>query len=153
MARFRFRLEPVLDHRERIESEKQRVFATKLRDLVEAEAERDRTIVQRDEQREILRRDHRSLDVETLRATYVHLAYLDRAILSHQERVDACRAEADRAHAALIGAAKDRKVLETLKVHRREAHDAQAALVEQRELDDANARAYGRAKLQQGMSA
>ena len=152
MARFHFRLEPVLGHRERIESEKQRVFAEKLRDVVQAEADRDAAAGRRDAMRETLRRDHKSLDVDTLRATYAHLDYLDRLIVALEERLAACRAEADRAHAALIAAAKDRKVLETLKAQRRDAYDAQAALAEQRELDDANARAFGRTKLQQGIT-
>lgn len=150
--RFRFRLDPVLGLRERVEAERQREFAEKQRAVVEAEAVRLAFVQQRDGYQQALVRDHKSFDSDLLRSTYAHLAYLDRAIEDQAERVAACVAEADRAHARMVAAMKDRKVLATLKDRRRESYDATAALVEQRELDDANARSYGHANLQQGMS-
>ncbi len=92
-----------------------------------------------------------ALDADTLRATYAHLGYLDRAILAAQQRVDACAAETARSQARLIVAARDRKVLETLKDRRREAHLLETALAEQRELDDQNARLFGRAHPSEGL--
>lgn len=150
MARFRFQLDPVLGHRERIESERQRECAAAQRAVAEAEAMRDGLAADRDAYRETLRRDHRSFDAELLRATYAHLAYLDRAIEDAEAQVAACRAEAQRRLAVLIAAAKDKKVLETLKIRRREAFDAESASAEQRTLDDMNARSFGRAQLQRG---
>lgn len=150
--RFRFRLDPVLRLRERVESERQREFAEKQRAVVEAEAVRLELDRQREWHRISLARDHKTFDSVLLRATYAHLAYLDRAIEDQAVRVAACIAEADRAHIKVLAAMKDRKVLATLKDHRREIYDAQSAVIEQRDLDDANARSYGRAHLQQGMS-
>ncbi|GAC1404094.1 MAG: hypothetical protein NVSMB64_06800 [Candidatus Velthaea sp.] len=148
--KFKFRLDPVLDLRERVENEKQRVFALKQRDLMEAEAVRDAFDASRDAQRSLLRNGHKLLDVDTLRATYAHLEYLDRAIEAQDERIAACAAEVQRALAALTDASKDRKVLETLKVRRREAFDATVAQADQRESDDQNARQYGRIQLKRG---
>jgi flagellar export protein FliJ len=51
----------------------------------------------------------------------------------------------------LIEAARDRKVLETLKDRRREAYQLEAAQAEQRELDDQNARLFERANPFEGL--
>jgi flagellar FliJ protein len=150
--KFAFRLDPVLGHRERIEKERAGDHARALRDLVAAEQLRDELGGRRTAARDLLTREHAQLDVDTLRATYVHLDYLDRAIVAAQQRVDACAAETERARLRLVDAAKDRKVLETLKQRRREAFDLEAALADQRELDDLNARLYDRASPLEGIS-
>jgi len=150
MPRFVFRLKPVLEHRERIEKDRQRIFSEKQRALVEARAECARLAAERDDQRETLRRDHKTLDVDALRATYAHLAYLDRSIEEQDVRIQACVAEADAARTRLVAASRDREVLDTLKIRRREAFDAEASRVEQRALDDQNARQFGRAALERG---
>lgn len=141
---FRFRLDPVLAQRARIEAEKAAVHARALAHQLAAEQMRDRLLSNRDELRERLVHEHAAFDAETLRATYTHLDYLDRAIVAAGQRVDACAAETERARARLVDAAKDRKVLDTLKERRREAFDLESALVEQRELDDQNARIFER---------
>ena len=145
MKGFRFRLDPVLAHRERVERERAGEHARRLADQLAAEADRDDLIARRDRARRSLLEDHGSLDGDRLRFTYAHLEYLDRAIISAQQRVDACAVETGHAHAALVAAAKDRKVLETLKERRKEAFQYETALAEQRELDDLNARLFDRA--------
>jgi flagellar export protein FliJ len=149
-ARFRFRLQTVLDHRVRIVDERQRELAQKQRDLTEAQAVAAGLCADRESQRDALVRDHVRFDVETLRATYAHLAYLDRAIADHTVRVAACAAEVEQAQMRLVEANTDCKVLETLKTRRHEAFVAHAAQVDQRDADDLNARRYGRAHLTQG---
>jgi len=142
--RFRFPLEPVLDHRERIEDKRKRELASAQRATMEAEALRLRLVSNRDLLRERLRTEHTALGVETLRSSYAHLAYLDRAIEAAVGRVVAARSNEDRARGMLVIATKDKKVLETLKTRRREAFDAEVALAGQRELDDLNNRAFSR---------
>jgi flagellar FliJ protein len=144
MSRFRFKLQPVLDVRERIQDERQRELALKLRDLTQAEAVIAGLQHDRETQRDALTRDHRSFNVDELRAAYAHLAYLDRSIEDQAVRVAACSDEVARAQAKLVSANTDRKVLETLRTRRHDAFCADAALVEQREVDDQNARRYGR---------
>jgi flagellar FliJ protein len=145
-TRFRFRLDPVLAHRERLVEECRRAFALKERDLADAEAEAQRLQIEREAQRAALTADHARFDVDRLRATYAHLAFLDRAIDEHAERVAACRAEAVRAQQQLVVAERDRKVLETLKERRYETFAADAAQADQLEVDDQNARRYARAQ-------
>jgi flagellar FliJ protein len=147
MARFRFRLQPVLDVRNRIQDERQRELALKARDLSDAEAALHALQHDRETQRQELAVNHRSFGVDALRATYAHLAFLDRAIEDQTVRVAACADEVARAQGALIAANTDRKVIETLRTRRYEAFTADAALVDQREVDDQNARRYGRSQI------
>jgi flagellar FliJ protein len=144
MARFRFRLQSVLDVRARVQDERQRELALSQRDLSDAAAALADLNDAREEQRGALTREHHRFDVEALRATYAHLAYLDRAIEDQAVRVAACRDEADRAQARLIAANTEKKVLETLRTRRYEAFNAQATVAEQQESDEQNARRFGR---------
>jgi flagellar export protein FliJ len=149
--RFRFRLDPVLGHRERVERERAGEHAQALADQLAAQRMYDEIVEKRDELRVRLVSEHARFDAETLRATYTHLDYLDRAIVAALQRVDACVAETERARQRLVAAAKDRKVLETLKERRQEAFQLDAALADQRELDDQNARLFGRANPFEGL--
>ena len=150
--RFKFRLEPVLGHRERVERERAADHGRALADQATAQRMLDDILEQRDELRARVVREHARFDSDTLRATYTHLDYLDRAIVAAQQRADACAAETERARRVLVEAARDRKVLETLKERRREAFARDAALAEQRELDDMNARLFDRAPTFEGTS-
>ena len=149
--RFRFRLDPVLEHRERVEQERAGEHAQAHADLLAAERARDEMIARRDAMRDAVVREHAEMDGQRLRATYAHLDYLDRAIAASQQRVDACADEAERARVRLVAAAKDRKVLETLKEQRHETFQLDAALAEQRDLDDQNARLFDRANPLEGI--
>jgi flagellar FliJ protein len=144
MKRFRFALQPVLDQRQRIEDEKQMIVAAKRRSLDEAEAELQRLNEEFRENADVLRSRHSELDTEELRLTYAHLQFLDRCIVSQIKVVAERRVALDRARAELLEASKERKAVEKLKERRREAHDTEAARLEQNEIDDGNARRYGR---------
>jgi len=150
--KFAFRLDPVLGHRERLERERAGEHARALADQLSAQRMLDDIVEKRDMLRGRLVQEHAHFDAETLRATYTHLDYLDRAIIASRQRVDACAAETERARARLVDAAKDRKVLETLKERRREAFQLDVALADQRELDDQNARLFDRAHPFEGLS-
>jgi flagellar export protein FliJ len=108
--------------------------------------------LKRDVLRDRLVREHAEFGAETLRSTYSHLDYLDRAIVAAVQRLEACIDETERARLRLVDAARDRKVLETLKERRRETFQLDAALADQRELDDQNARLFDRAQAYEGFS-
>jgi flagellar export protein FliJ len=145
VSAFRFRLDPVLDHRARTERERAAEHARKVADLRDAERMRDDLVCRRDTLRRDISERHNELGLDRLRATYAHLDYLDRALRAADERVVACAAETARSQARLVEAARERQVLETLKDRRREAFELEAALVQQREVDDLNARLFERA--------
>ena len=145
MARFSFNLDPVLDHRHRLEQEQQVVLATALMKVRDAERYRDALISRREEMRVDLSRRHGQMDLTELRATYTHCEFLDREITHQHEVVAAVRGAADVEREKLVALTKDKKVLETLKTRRREAFEAEAAAAEQNQLDDINARIFDRA--------
>ncbi len=144
MKRFAFTLQPVLDQRKRIEEEKQQITAARQRDLDAAESELRRLNAEFKHCSDLLREQHRALDAESLRRHYAHIQFLDRCIVAQIQVVAERRVALDRARAELLAASKERKAVDTLKERRYEAHVAEERRIEQNELDDGNARRYGR---------
>lgn len=144
MAKFAFRLDPVLDHRQRLEDEQQRAFAVALSVQRKAEAVRDDYIGRRAAMREKLQKEHGTMDSIDLRASYAHCDYLDRSIVAQQLVIDAARVEVDKERAKLVLKVQDKKVLEVLKGRRRETFELEAATLEQAEADEINSRHYQR---------
>jgi flagellar export protein FliJ len=144
MARFIFTLQPVLEHRERLEQQRQLALAAALKKQHDAEAVYADLTGRRDAVRRRLRLEHAGMMVDELRAAYAHCDYLDRAIAAQDKVVAQARIFAGHERAKLIAASKDKQVLDTLKTRRRETFESEAATVEQRQLDDLNARAYER---------
>ena len=143
--RFKFSLQPVLEQRKRVEEEKQQVVALRQRELDRSEAELKRLNDDFRSSSDSLRSNHRALDGESLRLHYAHLQFLDRAITAQIRIVAERRVVLDRARTDLIEATKERKVVEKLKERRHEAFVAEELRIEQNELDDGNARRFGRA--------
>ncbi len=148
MAKFKFALEPVLDHRERIEDEKQQLLAERLRELKAAEDELARLNGEFKRYSITLREDHARLSSEELRWHYAHLEYLDRCMTMQHGVIFQRRAAVDRARADLAAASIDKKVIEKLKDRRFEEHQALEAAQEQKDLDDSNNRRFTRTNVQ-----
>lgn len=148
MGKFKFTLEPVLDHRERIEDEKQQILAERARELKAAEDELARLNGEFKRYSTALREDHAKLTSEELRWHYAHLEYLDRCMTMQHGIIFQRRAAVERARADLVTASKDRKVIEKLKDRRLEEHQAFEAAQEQKELDDTNNRRFARTDVQ-----
>ncbi|HKU66634.1 MAG TPA: flagellar export protein FliJ [Candidatus Baltobacteraceae bacterium] len=144
MAKFKFALEPVLDHRERIEDEKQQVLSERRRELQAAEDELARLNGEFKRYSSALREDHATLSTEELRWHYAHLEYLDRCMTMQHGIIYQRRAAVGRARADLVDASKDRKVIEKLKDRRLEEYRALQAAQEQKDLDDTNNRRHDR---------
>jgi flagellar export protein FliJ len=142
MPKFTFRLDPVLDHRQRLEDEQQHALAAVLLELHQAEVQRDDYIKRRAEMRDRLIAHHADMDSVDLRATYAHCDYLDRSIVSQQAIVDYVRAKADKERAKLVLKVQDKKVLEVLKERRRETFESEVTAREQAESDEINSRHY-----------
>ena len=144
MARFQFRLAPVLRYRERIEEEKKQLLAAAQRTLAEAEARRQALRRRREAlARELVSR-HRKLDAETLRLTYAHLDFLAREINAADWDVSNCTKAVDVARDVLVRATKDRKILDRLRDRKKTAFEREEARIENHQLDDANSRYYAR---------
>ena len=145
MKRFSFPLQPVLDHRKRIEDEKQLVVAQRKRALDEGERELTRLNDEFRLHAAMLRDKHKKLETRELQSIYAHLQFLDRCIVAQIRIVAERRVALDRARAELLEASKEKKVVEKLKERRRETFVLEEQRVEQKELDDNNARRFGRA--------
>jgi flagellar protein FliJ len=144
MKKFAFALQPVLEHRKRIEDEKQVVVAARKRAVDEAEAELSRLNDEFRTYAGTLRTEHAKLSTAELQSIYAHLQFVDRCTVAQMKVVADRRAALDRARAELLEASKQKKVVEKLKTRRKESYDQEAARLEQKELDDSNARRYGR---------
>jgi len=147
VKRFAFALQPVLEHRKRKEDEKQLVVAVRKRALDEAERELARLNEEFRSNTAMLRRRHKELDVREMQSFYAHLQFLDRCIVAQIRIVAERRVALDRARADLLAASREKKVVEKLKERRREAFVLEEQRIEQKELDDGNARRYGRIQL------
>jgi len=144
MKKFSFALRPLLEHRERIEEEKQLVLADRQRELTAAQNELARLNGQFKQYAERLRSGHNALSTEELRAHYAHLEFLDRAMTMQHAVILQCRFALDRAREALLEASRDRKVIEKVKERRLQEYRALEAAAEQKALDDSNNRRYAR---------
>lgn len=144
MKRFRFTLQPVLDQRKRVEDEKQLVVAARARALDEAERELERLNVEFTRHSAMLRDGHGSFETSELQSIYAHLQFLDRCIVAQIQIVAERRVALERARNDLLAASREKKVVEKLKARRREAFVQEEQRVEQSELDESNARRYGR---------
>jgi flagellar FliJ protein len=145
MPRFVFRLAPVLHQRERVEEQKKLLLAREQRVLADAQARREMLRGRREALAQELIVEHRKLDYEGLRLAYAHLDFLAREITAADWHVAACQQAVERAREVLVRATKDRKILDRLQERQREAFRTEQLRVEQRELDDDNARRYHRA--------
>ncbi len=148
--KFAFSLQPVLEHRKRIEDEKQQAVAIRRRAHEEAQHELARLDDEFRTCAALLRESHRQLTIEDLRLHYAHLQFLDRSIEAQSRLVAERRAALDRARNDLIEASKNRKVVDKLKDRRRSAFVAEEMRIEQIELDDNNARRHGHASRHSG---
>ena len=143
MPRFRFRLQTVLDHREGIEREKRRLLAVAQRALDEAEQRLAEMRADYERTGEELRVKHSELDTMELYNYYAHMDYVLRGIREVELQVQALALDAERAKVALLYARRNKKILETLKERRRAAFDSEQAAIEQKMIDDLNARRHG----------
>jgi flagellar protein FliJ len=147
MKRFKFALQPVLEQRKRVEDEKQLVVAARARALEEAERELARLNGEFSRHSAMLRDGHGSFETSELQSIYAHLQFLDRCIVAQIHVVAERRVALDRARNDLLAASREKKVVEKLKERRKEAFVIEEQRVEQSELDDGNARRYGRVQL------
>ena len=97
MKKFAFALQPVLDHRKRIEDEKQLVVAQRKRALDEAERELERLNEEFRRHAAMLRDNHKKLETRELQCIYAHLQFLDRCIVAQIRIVAERRVALDRA--------------------------------------------------------
>jgi flagellar FliJ protein len=135
-----FRLASVLEYRKQIEEAAQQQVALIGRRLALEEAtllglEQDLICTS-----ELLRSSHRSLSSDELRMHYLRVDFLSRSIHEHQVTIMNVKIELEAARAELVQAAKNRRMLETLKERYEAEYAAETIREEHSTLDDANNR-------------
>jgi flagellar FliJ protein len=144
MPRFRFRLQTVLDHRDRIERDKKRLLAVAQRALNEAEERLAAMRADYERTGEELRVKHAELDAMELYNYYAHMDFVLRAIRDVETQVAALALEVEHAKGVLLAARRDKQILEKLKERRRATFENEQAAAELKAIDDLNSRREGR---------
>jgi flagellar export protein FliJ len=140
LAKFQFRLQPLLDCRQRVEEEKQRQAAAVSQILAECEGELARLAAIRETCVEKIVESAYARSGWELGLRDAHLRSVDAALRARSRNCGDFRTEQRRAHDDLVAARRERRVIEALKERRYRAFTAQRELCDERELDEANAR-------------
>lgn len=143
MAQFKFPLSSVLKHRERIEQEKQRDLAAIESQMREQQAALDRLNRTVQENVENLKKNRLigPLDLTYLTAHRRYMLGAQRQATTIAQRMSLIQRQIDDARAALVEAAKQRKILEKLQERQKLRWSEDQARREVAELDDATMRA------------
>lgn len=145
--RSHLRLQPLLDHRKRVEEEKQRLFAAR-------RSARDRSLRELEFLTAALHsRAHGLGELAPVLPAFelhlfdAHLRYLEGAIEAQGHHAAALQTALGRAREELIAASRARRVIEKLEERRRRALDEDRERREELELEDGNARQQARLRL------
>jgi flagellar FliJ protein len=147
VARFRFRLQPVLEHRRRLEElaqiELAQAQAVQQREEAALQSlhERARLAVDRLEQQRLAG----PLDIEVLLLGMRYLDVLKGQADRQQQVVERLREQAEAKRQALIGSMQQRKVLEQLRERQRNAFLLEQRRQEARQVDELVVMRHGRA--------
>ena len=137
MKAFRFRLQAVLEHRERAEHEKRAALAQAQARVLDAERAVAETLAAHAEARQEARGTGcGSLDVTRARLQREYLATLRRRLDDARSRLRMLEREFGLRREEAIKARGERKVLTALKTRQHARHARRAGRVEQAELDD-----------------
>lgn len=143
-GKFEFRLQPLLDRRQRLEEEKQRRFAACRRAADECAGELERLGHAWQQGLRQLVESARLGPAADLRLRDGHLGALEAALVDERLRRSDLEAACERAREELIFANRSRRVIQKLKERRARAFEAEETRREELELDEANARRHER---------
>jgi flagellar FliJ protein len=137
MARFSFRLQPLLKVKEQIEEQKEIEYGQALRKLEEEKQKLKMLHMKREENirdfRESLHTGIRPPDIRRYNDT---LEMLKRRIIDQEKRIEAAEAFVEKKRLELVEAMKERKMLDTVKEKRFEEYILDEKLAEQKQVDE-----------------
>ncbi len=137
MKRFRFRLEALLKQREQIEKDRQKELADAMRQVQEQKSRLDTLYGKSQETLERKREQQAgTMRVSDLQIYSRYLYRLKRDSLGAEELLRALRKTEARRRDALLEAAKNRKIYETLRDHQRETFYREAEQAAAKENDE-----------------
>jgi flagellar protein FliJ len=153
MAKFKFRLEPVVSLKKKVEDERKMDLAVAKRDLEAKESylvklHQDKAWC---ESRRDVSGPAGSLDIPGMLLYYAYMEKLTDEIADHTSRVERSRENVDEKRGLLVKSSSEKKALEKLRAKMKQRHMVEAKRAEQAVLDDTASKFHGRkspAKLQ-----
>ena len=143
--RFRFNLEAVLRHRERLEEDRRREFAEVNRLVEEERLRREEMQRERGElQDEIVKSFEEQAPFQSVVMSYHMVGRLEQAATESLKRQNILNAELEKRRQALVTARQETHMLETLKERRQEEFQREQDRLEQALLDELSIQARGR---------
>lgn len=140
MKKFAFELEPLLAQRKHLEDAKRQTLAQQQHAHTEAKRELDRLKSEFQAHARELRDLRPGFDVVELRLRYAHLQFLDQSIGIQAGLLSDLEDGLNRACRDLLAVGTKRKVVDTLKQRRRAGFVARRARLDEKEIDEVNAR-------------
>ena len=146
MRKFKFRLEPVVSLKRKVEDQRKMDLAVAKRDLDAKESHlvklhRDKASCE--SQCDASERPG-NLDVPGMLLYYAYMEKLTDEIADHTTRVERSRENVDEKRGLLVKSSSEKKALEKLRVRMRERHMVEAKRAEQAVLDDTASKFHGR---------
>jgi flagellar FliJ protein len=136
MAKFAFRLQPLLGVKEQIESQKEIEYGQALRRLEEERQIKRKLLKQKEEQ---IANFRQSLDEEinpaNIRRYNNMIERLKQRIIEQDIRISAAEAYAEKKRLELVEAMKQRKMLDSIREHRYEDYVQDEKIAEQKTVD------------------
>lgn len=143
MKRFQFRLQSVLNYRDRIEHQRGLIFARAVQTVQAQQRELMGLYELTSESMEDMRRQSSDrVDVAALRQERLYLASVRKRIAQAIKRLRVIEHELDRARRSFIDARKDHRVLELLREGRVTQHQYETDRDERKELDEIGSRPW-----------
>ena len=136
MARFRFRLQKVLDIRQMIEDQLVLELARLRAELESEQARLVELVSEMEAHKAVMKRRLTEADAEKIRESYEYIQSLRRRILEQEKVVAEAAQRRDEKLTETIQASQDRKVMERLKERQQAEHQAEMLSEEQKSLDD-----------------
>ncbi len=138
-----FKLESVLRHRKHLEEAAQAAFAASLRRWTQARRALEELIRNRQAyQQELKHKMQANARADILVCYHRYLSRLDKEIESQASTVEALAVAKEEKRTALLGALKERKVLEKLKAHYLETEARSERAQEQKQMNEAGVNRY-----------
>jgi flagellar export protein FliJ len=146
MRKFKFRLEPVVSLKRKVEDQRKMDLAVAKRDL---EAKESHLVkLHQDKASCESRRDTSgrpgSLDVPGMLLYYAYMEKITDEIADHASRVERSREDVDEKRGLLVKSSSEKKALEKLRAKMKQRHMVEAKRAEQAVLDETASKFHGR---------
>jgi flagellar FliJ protein len=146
MGAFKFRLEPVVSLKKKVEDERKMALAVAKKDLRQRETRLINLCERKQECQNMMgaAMDRGNLDISQKLIYYAYIERLADEIASHTTAVERSKEDVETKRDLLLESSREKKALEKLRERLRERHLAEARKCEQKSLDETAAKLHRR---------